>query len=172
MYAKINGGTVVKFPYTFGDLRKDNPNVSFPRNIPQGVMQRYGMVAVTDGTKPDCGLYQRVERNVMPTRPVIGQYTEDDAPLPEMVGEDIISSSWVIEYSVVDLTAEEIAEKDAATSEVNRRKRNRLLVETDWMALSDVTMSAEMTTYRQALRDITDHANFPHLDEADWPVKP
>ncbi len=42
MYAKINGGTVVKFPYTFGDLRKDHPNVSFPKNITQGVMQKYG----------------------------------------------------------------------------------------------------------------------------------
>jgi len=33
-------------------------------------------------------------------------------------------------------------------------------------------MSAEMTTYRQALRDITDHANFPYLAEDDWPTKP
>jgi len=29
-----------------------------------------------------------------------------------------------------------------------------------------------MTTYRQALRDITDHSNWPNLQEADWPVKP
>jgi len=36
-----------------------------------------------------------------------------------------------------------------------RAKRNALLLETDFYALSDVTMSAEMTTYRQALRDIT-----------------
>ena len=36
-----------------------------------------------------------------------------------------------------------------------RTKRNALLLETDFYALSDVTMSAEMTTYRQALRDIT-----------------
>jgi len=36
-----------------------------------------------------------------------------------------------------------------------RFKRNALLLETDFYALSDVTMSAEMTTYRQALRDIT-----------------
>ncbi len=49
MYAKINGGTVEKFPYTFGDLRKDNPNVSFPKNITQGVMQKFGMVGVLEG---------------------------------------------------------------------------------------------------------------------------
>lgn len=52
MYAKINGGTVVKFPYTFGDLRKDNPNVSFPKNITAGIMQKYNMVGVLEGPQP------------------------------------------------------------------------------------------------------------------------
>jgi hypothetical protein len=61
---------------------------------------------------------------------------------------------------------------DARTAEANRTKRDGLLAETDWMALSDVTMSEEMTTYRQALRDITTHSNWPNLSEADWPVKP
>jgi len=36
-----------------------------------------------------------------------------------------------------------------------RQRRNSLLAQTDYLALSDQTMSAEMTTYRQALRDIT-----------------
>ena len=36
-----------------------------------------------------------------------------------------------------------------------RNKRNILLAETDWMANSDVTMSSDWRTYRQALRDIT-----------------
>jgi len=33
-------------------------------------------------------------------------------------------------------------------------------------------MTAEQTAYRQALRDITTHANWPDLGEADWPTKP
>ncbi len=61
---------------------------------------------------------------------------------------------------------------DAATATANRTTRDTKLVETDFYALSDVTMSAEMTTYRQALRDITSHANWPNLEEADWPTKP
>ena len=61
---------------------------------------------------------------------------------------------------------------DAATAERNRATRDTKLAETDWTALSDVTMSAEMTTYRQSLRDITSHANWPNLEDADWPVKP
>ena len=39
--------------------------------------------------------------------------------------------------------------------EVLRAERNRLLVETDYLGNSDVTMSSAWTTYRQALRDIT-----------------
>lgn len=40
-----------------------------------------------------------------------------------------------------------------------RRQRDELLKETDFYALSDVTMSSEMQTYRQALRDLTDGAS-------------
>ena len=53
--------------------------------------------------------------------------------------------------------AEEQAYADAAPAralEGLREKRNRLLAETDFYALSDVTMSEDMTTYRQALRDL------------------
>ena len=64
------------------------------------------------------------------------------------------------------------AQLDAVAAKAVRDQRARLLAETDWMALSDNTLTEEMAAYRQALRDITDHVNFPHLQEADWPVKP
>ena len=51
-----------------------------------------------------------------------------------------------------------------------REERNRRLAETDWWASSDLTMSSERTTYRQALRDITDSAT--SLDDVTWPTKP
>ena len=61
---------------------------------------------------------------------------------------------------------------DAATAETNRATRDAKLAETDFYALTDVTLTAEMTTYRQALRDITTHANWPNLNDDDWPTKP
>ena len=64
------------------------------------------------------------------------------------------------------------AQLDSSAAERNRSERDRLIGETDWWASSDLTMTAEQTAYRQALRDITSHANWPHLDEADWPTKP
>ena len=54
--------------------------------------------------------------------------------------------------------AEEKAWEDGALDRALvglRDKRNSLLAQTDYLALSDQTMSAEMTIYRQALRDIT-----------------
>ena len=66
----------------------------------------------------------------------------------------------------VDLTAEEITALENRDTQWNngaldraltelRQIRNNLLKTTDWYANSDLTMSSDMTTYRQALRDIT-----------------
>ena len=51
-----------------------------------------------------------------------------------------------------------------------RQERNAKLTETDYLALSDNTLSIEMSAYRQALRDITDNAT--SLDDVTWPTKP
>ena len=51
-----------------------------------------------------------------------------------------------------------------------RGKRNLKLSESDWMANSDVTMSSDWATYRQALRDITD--TYISMDTVVWPTKP
>lgn len=83
----------------------------------------------------------------------------------------------------IPFTAEEEAEWDAAEAEwlskaddraavEQRRKRNELLSETDWMANSDVTMPDNWKTYRQALRDLSTHSNWPNLEDSDWPTKP
>ena len=51
-----------------------------------------------------------------------------------------------------------------------RTRRNELLAATDFYALSDVTMSAEMATYRQALRDLP--ASVENSEDVVWPTKP
>ena len=54
-----------------------------------------------------------------------------------------------------------------------RQKRNVLLKETDFYALSDVTMSDDMKTYRQNLRDFPDGKDtVDKCDNATWPTKP
>ena len=54
-----------------------------------------------------------------------------------------------------------------------RERRNRLLAETDFYGNSDVTMSSDMTTYRQALRDLPDGKDtVEKCENATWPTKP
>ena len=95
-----------------------------------------------------------------------------------------------IDGVLVDLTAEEITEFETKESEYNadsanraignlRFERNIRLAETDFYALSDVTMSSDMTTYRQALRDLPSNytvndssALAEDLSNLNWPTKP
>jgi hypothetical protein len=84
----------------------------------------------------------------------------------------------------VQFTAEEETARDAqetawANGEFDREiakvrsKRNTLIAETDFYALSDVTMSSDMTTYRQALRDITNGVDtVAKINAITWPTKP
>ena len=51
-----------------------------------------------------------------------------------------------------------------------RKRRNHLLAETDFYALSDVTMSDAMATYRQSLRDLP--ASVENSEDVVWPEKP
>ena len=61
---------------------------------------------------------------------------------------------------------------DEEQAMMSRSIRDSLLSQTDWWALSDLTMTTEQAAYRQALRDITSHANWPFLSNEDWPTKP
>ena len=150
MYLKANNGVVEKYPYSIGLLRKDNPNTSFPKKPSDAVLADYGVYPVRE-TNPTVGADQKLVKSWTP---------------------ELVNGEWLLNHQAVDMTAEEITERDGVVAANVREKRDTLLAETDWTGMSDVTMSAEMTTYRQALRDITGHANFPYLQDADWPTKP
>ena len=152
MHVKITNGSVDTYPYNVGQLRRDNPNTSFPKQVPDEMLESYGVytVAYTDVPSID-DRTQKAEQASSPS---------------------LVDGAWAIGWTTSSKTAEETQAWDNRVASSNRVRRDGLLAETDWMALSDVTMSAEMTTYRQALRDITTHANWPNLDEADWPTAP
>ena len=89
-----------------------------------------------------------------------------------------------INGNVVQFTAEEEAAQDALEAtwaeqaparalDRLRQKRNRLLAETDFYGNSDVTMSDDMKTYRQALRDLpAGKDTVEKCENATWPTKP
>ena len=149
---------------TQGEWRKLNPNVSLPRVWNQNVFDTLDIDPVLAGAKPtEVGTYQNVVRDGV-VQDANGNWVEN----------------WVVRDMFQDDEDGTKAEKEAAyqatlderEATANRDYRTTLLEETDWTALSDVTMSAEMTAYRQALRDITTHANWPYIQPDDWPIKP
>ena len=91
---------------------------------------------------------------------------------------------------LVDLTADEETEFETRNTEWAADSANRAmsnlryartekLKETDFYGNSDVTMSSDMTTYRQALRDLPSNyttsdssALAEDLSNLDWPTKP
>ena len=81
---------------------------------------------------------------------------------------DADGNQVTLDQSVVDAAAVVVAAEQALAN--LRTKRNQLLAETDYLALSDATLSADMQTYRQALRDLP--ANTSDPANPTWPVKP
>ena len=73
-----------------------------------------------------------------------------------------------LDQSLVDAAAAELATENAWSD--LRAKRTQLLSDTDYLALSDATLSADMRIYRQALRDLP--ANTSDPANPTWPVKP
>jgi len=84
-----------------------------------------------------------------------------------------------VQFTAEEETARDLEEQawadgafDRAISEL-RTRRNYLLAQTDFYALSDVTMSAEMTTYRQDLRDLPSGlSTVSDVENVTWPTKP
>lgn len=71
---------------------------------------------------------------------------------------------------------ESLAESLRLTMQSARELRTLRLSESDWIVLRkterDIDIPSEWNTYRQALRDLPTHANWPRLEDADWPTKP
>jgi hypothetical protein len=81
---------------------------------------------------------------------------------------DADGNQITLDQSLVDAAAAELVTENAWVD--LRSKRSKLLAETDFLALSDATLSEEMRSYRQALRDLP--ANTSDPANPTWPVKP
>lgn len=123
-------------------------NGAYPKKLPE-------RIRLSDGsTRTDSSTY--TEEEIIDA----GYVAVTDKPLP---GEFQYVNWTGTEWSV---TAWTTGEKSAHY----RRQRDNLLEKTDKYALSDLTMSTEMATYRQALRDVPQQIGFP--DTFTWPALP
>ena len=148
-------------------VRSDNKNMSLPKVWTANVCDALGVDPVLAAPAPEpSAAYKSVVRNgavqdakgnwvqAWVEREMFTEYTDEEGNVQTVAAQKTA-------YDTANTAIRAAAERD---------KRNELLKETDHYGLSDVTMSSEMTTYRQALRDVPQQTDFPST--ISWPEKP
>tara|TARA_R100000951_G_scaffold88945_1_gene77091 strand:- start:19 stop:516 length:498 start_codon:yes stop_codon:yes gene_type:complete len=152
---------------TQGEWRSAFPNMSLPRVWTSNVCDAMNIDPVLASPAATTTAYQTSARDG------VEQNSNGDW-VEKYVARDMFADTT--EDGVTTTKAEHEAAYqatlDANTAAGHRSTRDSKLAETDWTGMSDVTMSSDMTTYRQALRDLPTHSNWPNLEDADWPTKP
>ena len=143
MHLKLTNGVPAK--YTLGQFRRDNPNTSFPKQIPDEMLASYDVYRYT---------VQDVDYDPMTQTKFEGDFSQVDG-------------QWVLSMVAENLPLEQ-AERRI------RSKRDEDLQITDWVVVLHSEKGTDVPVtwkdYRQALRDITTQADFPY--SVTWPTKP
>ena len=158
MYVKINNGQVETYPYSIGQLRKDNPNTSYPKTPTPELLAEWGVYPVTQVDRPQVDH----TKNVTEGNPVQ------------------INSAWTQNWVVTDASAEELAAREANAWDSLRAERDERLAACDWRITREVEQAARdnlglqiplvWLDYRQALRDLP--ANTVDPFNPIWPQEP
>ena len=147
MYLRIKDG-VITYPYSVQQLKVDEYNTSFPKDLTTQILEEWGVYEVSRTPKPN-------------------DYTKTITEgTPQLV-----HGYYVQIWDEVDATQSEIDARIEDKWEEVRILRNELLLECDWTQLADIpTETKELwQTYRHELRDITSQSNPFSIV---WPLKP
>lgn len=161
MYALIENNQVSKYPYSFSQLRKDNPNVSYPRNPSDEVLENFGVYKVNPSAQPN---HDPDTQNV----------TEGT---PELV-DAVWSQTWIVS----DATAEEITERtESLKRQINNERNRRINLPKSVSLISGKSFTVDMSNGgRQNIGDLgtaalakasindTSTISFRDADNTDW----
>jgi hypothetical protein len=146
---KINPDGSQVYPYGMTELRREYPNTSFSAQPLPEELSHYSVFYVEPTAQPELGRYQKIGFSV------------------EFAGNDLYREQW----TVLEMDAAERLAVNERQGDLVRSSRNRLLQESDWTQLADVTADkAAWAAYRQALRDVTGQQGFPW--DVIWPQAP
>lgn len=153
MYALIQQGNVVKWPYSLADMLTDNPSVSFAFPMSESDLNEWGVYTVEEVPEPT---------------------VDDNFERVEQVAPKLVNEKWTQQWDVIPLSEKDQEIKWYQQKGKVREDRGRRLAECDWTQLPDAPLSADQketwVVYRQALRDITEQAGFPF--NVTWPNRP
>ena len=156
MYVKATDGEIDQYPYDLAQLQSDNPTTCFPAVPSEQMLNSYNIYRVVVEEQPE-----QVSPNMAPR--------VKDQP-------ELIDNVWTLRWEEFPIT-DEITELDNELNAANtRRDRDGRLERCDWTQLPDTPLSetqvASWASYRQQLRDVTTHENFPLLEAEEWPSEP
>jgi hypothetical protein len=132
----------IEFPITIEELQQRFPLTSFALPITESALPSGYMPVYVESGPPESALGPRQKIDLGPP-----QFDE---------------TKWVQNWVIREMTNDEL--NKVAHEKV--KERNRLLAETDWTQLPDVSqeISTRYLPYRQKLRDITKDPNFPFIE--------
>jgi hypothetical protein len=151
MYALIENGSVVRYPYTVTDLKLANKDTSFPKQVSDATLLDFGLHKVSSVPTPTFSDTQVLEEGT----PIFNETQQ----------------SWVQVLIVRDMTSDELQQRNEIQAAQIREERNAKLVASDWTQLADSTADkTAWATHRQALRDVPTQSGFPWT--ITWPDTP
>ena len=128
------------------DFRLRNKHTSFPRIIDEPLQDQFGIDMIFEGPQKQ-------------GPPPYSQTYRD--------GIECIKGKWYTKYSIRQQDKKQI---DDNWAENIRKRRDQLIKESDWRAVSDRKLEPGWKRYRKALRDISKQEGFPH--DVEWPIDP
>lgn len=156
MFVKIVDGQVATYPYSKEHLKRENLNTSFPKDMSTEALASWGVYPVIHGSKPT--------------------FDEKTQYLQQATVPELIDGNWILPYVAVTRSESEQLTYNKKVKTLNISRRDEKLKDTDWTQMPDSPLSDEVrakyAAYRQRLRDLPDHQNWPHLEDHDWPLVP
>lgn len=147
MYVKITNDQI-RFPYTIKELRRENPNTSFPDQIPAALLAEFGVYKIANTTAP---------------------IVDNDTHRVRHATPELINNVWTEKWEVLQLPLEQ------ASDNIRSKRDNLLKIHVDqinavrWNVMTTEQQTA-WTDYRQALLDIPNQTGFPY--SVEWPEVP
>lgn len=142
-YVLVSGENALQYPYTYSQLRTDNPHTSFPLTVDAQLLQEWNVFSVLPVQKP----FVNYTKTVVEGMPVL------------------VDNNWWQTWNIIDATQEEMSSRTALRAKEIRQLRNKELSNSDWV----ITYSVENNTpvpnewliYRNILRDLPQQEGFP-----------
>ena len=143
-YVKTKSGKAIEYPYSVDRLRRDNPSTSFPETVPDAVFADLGVYPIEHLGQPSYdSMRQKIVQDVMPS---------------------LNDGKWQVGWSVVALTAEEVAAKVVeAKAQQEAKRKAAYTAEADPLFFMSQRGEATVEEWQAKVAEIK--ARYPYPEE-------